>query len=161
MHAGSLTRPSPWTRNVDGFLEGLSALHFSGGGGPNEAAIAGGLAEALVMFPKPTPTGTGTETETDQVQDHNARERHCILVAASNPVLFRTAVQIPIISNGQFSSGTQTRWTLADAQDVAKLYAECSVSLSVISPKQFPKLREIYNAVQITNTLFVLFLELN
>ncbi|KAL6177901.1 hypothetical protein ACLB2K_049422 [Fragaria x ananassa] len=157
-NSGCLMQASPWTRNVEGFLGWLSALHFSGGGGSHDAAIAEGLAEALVMFPKPTPTATGTisgtetgtgsetETETDRVQDHNARERHCILVAASNPMLIPTYVQVPLISNGQFSPSTKTRMTLADAQDVAKLYAECSASLSVISPKQFTKLREIYNA---------------
>lgn len=40
---------SPWTRNVEGFLGWLSALHFSGGGGSHDAAIAEGLAEALVV----------------------------------------------------------------------------------------------------------------
>ncbi|KAL6175344.1 hypothetical protein ACLB2K_051985 [Fragaria x ananassa] len=131
-NSGCLMQASPWTRNVEGFLGWLSALHFSGGGGSHDAAIAEGLAEALVMFPKPTPTATGTisgtETgtgsETDRVQDHNARERHCILVAASNPMLIPTYVQVPWISNGQFSPGTKTRMALADAQDVAKLYAE-------------------------------------
>lgn len=78
------------------------------------------------MFPKPTPTGT--ETETDQVQDHFiAGERHCILVAASNPMLIPTAVSLPIISNGQFSSGTNIQLSLADAQTVAKSYAQVNI----------------------------------
>lgn len=49
MHAGCLVQASHLTTDVDGFLGSLSALRFSGGGGPNEAAIAEGLAEALVV----------------------------------------------------------------------------------------------------------------
>lgn len=76
------------------------------------------------MFPKHTPTGT----ETDQAQDHFiAGERHCILVAASNPMLIPTAVSMPIISNGQFSSGTNIQLSLADAQTVAKAYAQVNI----------------------------------
>jgi len=37
--------------------------------------------------------------------------------------------------------------SIADAETVAKSFAQCSVSLSVISPKQLPTLKAIYNAV--------------
>lgn len=49
MHAGCLVQASHLTTDVDSFLGSLSALRFSGGGGPTEAAIAEGLAEALVV----------------------------------------------------------------------------------------------------------------
>lgn len=47
-HAACLLQRSGWTRNLEVFLEWLSALRFEGGGF-GEAAIADGLAEALMV----------------------------------------------------------------------------------------------------------------
>lgn len=46
--AASLVQRSGWTRDVDIFVQWLLALPF-GGGGFNDAAIAEGLAEALMV----------------------------------------------------------------------------------------------------------------
>ena len=40
---------------------------------------------------------------------------------------------------------SQTESRLSDAEAVAKSFAQCSVSLSVICPKQLPKLKSVYN----------------
>ncbi|KAH9315689.1 hypothetical protein KI387_024316 [Taxus chinensis] len=49
-----------------------------------------------------------------------------------------------LMQNG--NSEFQTPQWLADAETVAKSYAQSFVSLSVIAPKQLPKLRSVYNA---------------
>lgn len=46
--AACLVQRSGWTRDIDLFLHWLTSLHF-GGGGFNDAAIAEGLAEALMV----------------------------------------------------------------------------------------------------------------
>lgn len=46
--AGCLVQRSGWTRDIDNFLQWLSAVPFSGGGF-NDAAIAEGLSEALMV----------------------------------------------------------------------------------------------------------------
>lgn len=46
--AACLVQRSGWTRDIDLFLQWLSSIHF-GGGGFNDAAIAEGLAEALMV----------------------------------------------------------------------------------------------------------------
>lgn len=48
LSAASLVQRSGWTKDVDIFLQWLSAIPF-GGGGFNDAAIAEGLAEALMV----------------------------------------------------------------------------------------------------------------
>ncbi|OVA05026.1 Mediator complex [Macleaya cordata] len=134
--SGCLVQRSGWTRDVDIFLQWLSGIPFSGGGF-SDAAIGEGLSEALMMFPL-VPNGS------QNVDGH----KHCILVAASNPYPLPTPVFLPQISNLDQSenSEVQTESRLSDAETVAKTFSQCSVSLSVISPKQLPKLRGIYNA---------------
>ncbi|KAF8396359.1 hypothetical protein HHK36_017976 [Tetracentron sinense] len=113
----------------------LSAIPFTGGGF-SEAAIGEGLAEALIMFSM-APNGRQTQQNVDG-------QRHCILVAASNPYPLPTPVFRPQIQNLEQSENikVQTENHLSDAETVAKSFAQCLVSLSIISPKQIPKLRE-------------------
>lgn len=47
-YAACLVQRSGWTKDMDTFLQWLSAIPFSGGGF-NDAAVAEGLAEALVV----------------------------------------------------------------------------------------------------------------
>ncbi|KAI7727500.1 hypothetical protein M8C21_001516, partial [Ambrosia artemisiifolia] len=126
-----LVHRSGWTRNVDYFLEWLSCMHFSGGGFC-DAAIAEGLAEVLMMCPPPN----GTE-----IQPTEALQRHCVLVAASNPYPLPTPVFRP-----PKKSDMQSESRLSDAETVAKSFPQSGVSLSVICPRQLPKLKAIYNA---------------
>ncbi|KAF5745288.1 PHYTOCHROME AND FLOWERING TIME 1 family protein [Tripterygium wilfordii] len=132
-YAACLVQRSGWTRNVDTFLQWLSAIPFSGGGF-NDAAIAEGLSEALMMFPI-SPSGIECQ-------------RHCILVAASNPYPLPTPVYRPQLQNLERGENieAETENHLSDAETLAKSFAQCSVSLSIICPKQLPKLRAIYNA---------------
>ncbi|KAL5972608.1 hypothetical protein ACLOJK_039413 [Asimina triloba] len=151
-----LVQRSAWTRDVDVFFQWLSALRFSGGGF-GEAAIAEGLAEALMMFSVPA-NGSQTQPNIDG-------QKHCILVAASNPYTLPTPVSKPTAQNLEKNDSleAQSESFLADAETLAKSfpqvvqiccrwfpsfygYAVCLVSLSVISPKQLPKLRAIYHA---------------
>ncbi|RVX14263.1 hypothetical protein VitviT2T_025919 [Vitis vinifera] len=138
-YSGFLTQDSRTTRSMGTFLQWLSAISFSGDG-YDDLAIAEGLADALLMFPR-HPHGT-------QTQQRLLGRRHCILVAASNPFPFPIPVHLPKIQNlqGAQISGATTEFSLADPNMVAKLFTQCCVSLSVISPKQLPKLREIYNS---------------
>ncbi|KAL6319536.1 hypothetical protein AAG906_014212 [Vitis piasezkii] len=118
-YSGFLTQDSRTTRSMGTFLQWLSAISFSGDG-YDDLAIAEGLADALLMFPR-HPHGT-------QTQQRLLGRRHCILVAASNPSLS------PFLS------------TSPKSKICKALKFLCCVSLSVISPKQLPKLREIYNS---------------
>ncbi|KAJ7954068.1 mediator of RNA polymerase II transcription subunit 25 [Quillaja saponaria] len=138
-YSGCLVQKSGWIRDMDTFLQWLSAVPFSGGGF-NDAAIAEGLAEALMMFPH-SQSGTQTQQNVD-------RQHHCILVAASNPYRLQTPVFIPKLKNLEQSESVvpELERCLYDAMDVSKEFAQCSVSLSVICPKQLPNLRDIYNA---------------
>ncbi|KAI3714407.1 hypothetical protein L1987_73008 [Smallanthus sonchifolius] len=126
-----LTVRSGWARNVDYFLEWLSCMHFSGGGFC-DAAIAEGLAEVLMMCPPPN----GTQTLPTEVF-----QRHCILVAASNPYPLPMPVYRPPNKNEMWLESR-----LSDAETVAKSFPHSCISLSVICPKQLPKLKAIYNA---------------
>uniref|UniRef100_A0A5B7AVZ0 Mediator of RNA polymerase II transcription subunit 25 n=1 Tax=Davidia involucrata TaxID=16924 RepID=A0A5B7AVZ0_DAVIN len=137
-YSACLVQQSGWTKDVDIFLQWLSAIPFAGGGF-NDAAIAEGLAEALMMFS--TINGSQTQLNVDG-------QRHCILVAASNPYPLPTPVYRPQMQNLEQSENieTQTESCLYDAETVAKSFAQSSVSLSVICPKQLPKLKAIYNA---------------
>ncbi|KAL5726291.1 hypothetical protein ACHQM5_009345 [Ranunculus cassubicifolius] len=135
-YSAFLVQRSGWTKNVDLFLHWLSSISFTGGGF-SDVAIAEGLAEALNMFPLAT---SGTQS----LDVH----KHCILVAASNPYPLPTPVYQPKIPNTEQGENIEvvTESCLADAETLAKSFAKCSFSLSVISPKQLPKLRAIYNA---------------
>ncbi|PIA39647.1 hypothetical protein AQUCO_02600241v1 [Aquilegia coerulea] len=138
-YSACLVQRSGWTKNVDLFLQWLSSISFTGGGF-SDVAIAEGLSEALMMFPL-APTGSATQS----VDGHN---KHCILVAASNPYPLPTPVyrpKIPKMEQGE-DNEQSSESCLADAETVAKSFSKCSLSLSVISPKQLPKLRAIYNA---------------
>ncbi|GJW29234.1 mediator of RNA polymerase II transcription subunit 25 isoform X1, partial [Tanacetum coccineum] len=126
-----LVQRSGWTRSVDYFLEWLSAINFSGGGFC-EAAIAEGLAEVLMMCPSPIE---------NQTQQNEGLQRHCILVAASNPYPLPTRVYRP-----PNKTETHQKIHLFDAETVAKSFPQSCVSLSVICPRQLPKLKAIYNA---------------
>lgn len=107
-------------------------------------------------------------------------QRHCILVAASNPFPLPTPVYRPQPQNLEQNdvSEKQPDSHLSDAETLAKSFAQVlvkvpsaiaiwsrnpynislsslkyrfvlqgSISLSVVCPKQLPKLRAIYNAV--------------
>ncbi|EXC06056.1 hypothetical protein L484_009967 [Morus notabilis] len=134
-----LVQRSGWTRDIDNYLQWLSAIPFSGGGF-NDAAIAEGLSEALMMFP--------SMQNGNQSQPNMDCQRHCILISASNPHPLSTPVFRPQVQNLEQSENIdgQTENRLSDAETIAKSFAQCLVSLSVISPKQLPKLRAIYNA---------------
>ncbi|KAA3488324.1 mediator of RNA polymerase II transcription subunit 25-like isoform X2 [Gossypium australe] len=138
-YCACLVQRSGWTKDVDIFLQWLSAIPFSGGGF-NDAAIAEGLSEALMMFPIAS-NGNQTPQNVDG-------QRHCILVAASNPYPLPTPVYRPQIQNLEQveHSEAQTESRLSDAETVARSFAQCSVSLSVICPKQLAKLKAIYSA---------------
>ncbi|KAL7001213.1 Mediator of RNA polymerase II transcription subunit 25 [Sarracenia purpurea var. burkii] len=137
-YSACLVQRSGWTRDVDIFLQWLSALPFIGGGF-NDAAIAEGLGEAIMMF-----SGVSGSQTQQNVDGH----RHCILVAASNPYPLPTPVYRPKLQNLEQGESieAQTESRLSDAETVAKSFAQCSVSLSVICPKQLQKLKAIYNA---------------
>lgn len=136
-YSAFLVQRSGWTRDMDIFFQWLSAIPF-GGGGFNDAAIAEGLAEALMMFSFPS----GSQNQNMDGQ------RHCILVAASNPFPLPTPVYRPQPQNLEQNdvSEKQPDSHLSDAETLAKSFAQGSISLSVICPKQLPKLRAIYNA---------------
>ncbi|KAJ8445284.1 hypothetical protein Cgig2_024490 [Carnegiea gigantea] len=138
-YSASLVQRSGWTRDVDNFLGWLSSLSFSGGGW-NDVATAEGLAEALMMFAVPQ--------NGYKAQQSLEGKRHCVLVSASNPYPLPTPVYRPAIENlEQGENGeAQTENLLYDAETVAKWFGQCSVSLSIICPKQLPKLKSIYNA---------------
>ncbi|XP_016463001.1 mediator of RNA polymerase II transcription subunit 25 isoform X2 [Nicotiana tabacum] len=137
-HGACLVRRSGWTTDIDMFFQWLSAIPFSGGGF-NDAAVAESLAEALTMF---------SSLNGSQTQQNVDGQRHCILIAASNPYPLPTPVYHPHMQNVEQSGNIEahTANRLSDAETVAKEFPQCSVSLSVICPKQLPKLRAIYNA---------------
>ncbi|XP_073131430.1 mediator of RNA polymerase II transcription subunit 25 isoform X2 [Henckelia pumila] len=136
-YSAFLVQRSGWTRDMDIFFQWLSAIPF-GGGGFSDAAIAEGLAEALMMFSYPS----GNQNQNMDGQ------RHCILVAASNPCPLPTPVYRPQPQNldQNDASEKQPDSHLSDAETLAKSFAQGSISLSVVCPKQLPKLRAIYNA---------------
>ncbi|KAI3699196.1 hypothetical protein L2E82_43318 [Cichorium intybus] len=126
--AACLAHRSSWTNDMDMFLEWLSTITFSRGSF-SDAAIAEGLAEVLMMFPS--------------VHGRQNHERHCILVAASNPYPWPTAVyKLPDYL------GTRSESHSSDAKTVAKYFKLCRVSLSVISPRKLPELKAIYDAAK-------------
>ncbi|KAJ6431887.1 hypothetical protein OIU84_019210 [Salix udensis] len=92
------------------------------------------------MFPI-DPNGSQNQTNIDG-------QRNCILIAASNPHPLPTPVYRPQTQNLEQTENidAQNESRLSDAETVAKSFPQFSVSLSVICPKQLPKLRSIYNA---------------
>ncbi|KAL1551234.1 Mediator of RNA polymerase II transcription subunit 25 [Salvia divinorum] len=135
-YSACLVQRSGWTRDMDLLFHWLSAIPFAGGGF-NDAAIAEGLAEALMMF----SAATGNQNQNTESQ------RHCILVAASNPYPLPTPVYRPQSQHKEQSDNeTPTDNRLSDAEAIAKSFAQCAISLSVICPKKLPKLGDIYNA---------------
>ncbi|KAK1303080.1 Mediator of RNA polymerase II transcription subunit 25 [Acorus calamus] len=136
-YSACLVQRSGWTKDIDLFLQWLSAISFSGGGF-SEAAIAEGLAEALNMF--------SLNSDASKIQQNMEGQKHCVLVAASNPYPLPTPVpRPPQCLEQNEKTDTQTESRLADAETVAKSFSQCAVSLSVLSPKQLPKLKMIYN----------------
>uniref|UniRef100_M4E7I2 Mediator of RNA polymerase II transcription subunit 25 n=1 Tax=Brassica campestris TaxID=3711 RepID=M4E7I2_BRACM len=136
-YCACLVQRSGWTKDVNIFLRWLSSIQFAGGGF-NEAATAEGLAEALMMFSPPS----------GQAQPSNDLKRHCILITASNPYSLPTPVYRPKLQNPErYENGhAQSESRLSDAETVASYFSRCSVSLSVVCPKQLPKIRALYNA---------------
>ncbi|KAJ1385276.1 Mediator complex, subunit Med25, von Willebrand factor type A [Sesbania bispinosa] len=137
-YSGCLVQRTGWTRDPDVFCTWLSAIPFTGGGF-NDAAIAEGLAEALMMFPNSQSGGPN--------QQNVDMHKHCILVAASNPYPLQTPVYIPRLQNLEQSETIESDPgnRLYDAEAVAKAFPQFSISLSVICPKQLPKVKVIYN----------------
>ncbi|PHU19693.1 Mediator of RNA polymerase II transcription subunit 25 [Capsicum chinense] len=137
-YSACLVQRSGWTRDMDTFFQWLSAIPFSGGGF-NDAAVAEGLAEALMMF---------SSLNGNQSRQNMEGKRHCILISASNPYPLPTPVYRPqmqkLEQNENIEAQTDSR--LSDAETVAKAFPQCSISLSVICPKKLPKLRAIYDA---------------
>ncbi|XP_038892144.1 mediator of RNA polymerase II transcription subunit 25 isoform X2 [Benincasa hispida] len=131
-YCGCLVQRTGWTRDVDIFTQWLSAIPFSGGGF-SDGAIAEGLAEALM------PNG-GQNQQTMDMQ------KHCILVAASNPYPLPTPVYRPAVQNLEQHDNGEPGSSQSYAETVAKSFSQCFISLSVICPKQLPKLRAIYTA---------------
>ncbi|KAG6601303.1 Mediator of RNA polymerase II transcription subunit 25, partial [Cucurbita argyrosperma subsp. sororia] len=136
-YCGCLVQRTGWTRDVDIFIQWLSAIPFSGGGF-SDAAIAEGLAEALMMFP--------TQQNGGQNQQTMDMQKHCILVAASNPYPLPTPVYRPAVQNLEQHDNVEPGSSQSYAETVAKSFPQCFISLSVICPKQLPKLRAIYTA---------------
>ncbi|OIW04658.1 hypothetical protein TanjilG_07793 [Lupinus angustifolius] len=138
-YSGCLVQRTGWTRDPDVFFLWLSAIPFTGGGF-NDAAIAEGLSEALMMFPNSQSGGPNQQN----VDTH----RHCILVSASNPYPLQTPVYIPRLQNLEQSESIDLdpASRLYDAEAVAKAFPQLSVSLSVICAKQLPKVKAIYNS---------------
>ncbi|GJZ27430.1 mediator of RNA polymerase II transcription subunit 25 isoform X2 [Tanacetum coccineum] len=113
--AAWLLHQTDWTNDVNCFFKWLSAIIEFSADGFRHAAIAEGLAQALMFYhDKMCRSLNGSQNV--------GLQRHCILVAASNP---------------------DSR--PPDAEKVAKSFPQSFVSLSVICPMQLPKLRAIYN----------------
>ncbi|KAI4357851.1 hypothetical protein L6164_001774 [Bauhinia variegata] len=138
-YSGCLVQRTGWTRDPDVFFSWLSTVPFCGGGF-NDAAVAEGLSESLMMFPNSQSGG--------QNQQNVDLQKHCILVAASNPYPLQTPVYVPQPQNLEQSETIDSNLgnRLYDAEAVAKAFPQLSVSLSVICPKQLTKVRAVYNA---------------
>jgi len=129
-----LVQRSGWTRDPEVFLDWLSSISFSGGGF-NDAAVAEGLAEALMMF-SPSQSESPNQKNVDMPM-------HCILVAASNPYPLKRPIYVPKKNESIDSeSGNQ----FYDAEAVAKAFPQFFISLSVICPRNLLKIKAIYNA---------------
>ncbi|KAF5940219.1 hypothetical protein HYC85_021386 [Camellia sinensis] len=115
-YSACLVQRTGWTRDVDIFLQWLSALPFAGGGF-NDAAIAEGLGEAIMMLSPPSGS---------QAQQNVDGQRHCILIAASNPYPLPTPVYRPKLQNLEQGENmeAQTESRLSDAEMVAKSFGQ-------------------------------------
>ncbi|KAM7271676.1 hypothetical protein ACFE04_030890 [Oxalis oulophora] len=125
-----------WTKNPDTFLKWMASIPFCAGD-VNYAETTEGLSEAVRMFED--------FSNAIQPQQRANVQKHCILVAASNP----NPLPIPVNKPRRVQSDNkelQIGSCLADAEAIAKFFPQISVSLSVICPKQLPKLRAIYDA---------------
>ncbi|KAF3958364.1 hypothetical protein CMV_016722 [Castanea mollissima] len=123
---GLKVRRSGWSRDMEKFIEWLLAFDFEGCGQDN-AAIAEGLADALVMFPKPA---NGTEAG-----QYFLGERHCILVAASNPYPIPSQLELPKISDG--FCGVETYLSTTDAKIVAEMFIQGNDSHNGTDPSLY------------------------
>ncbi|KAH7569865.1 hypothetical protein JRO89_XS05G0010000 [Xanthoceras sorbifolium] len=145
-----LVQRSGWTKDVDIFLQWLSSIPFAGGGF-NDAAIAEGLSEALMlsmcmclssifylfndsftqMFSN-APNGS----QNQQIVDG---QMHCILVAASNPHPLPTPVYRPQMQNLE-----QSENVVAQTESDLLLLFCCSVLFLYLSYVQnsFQKLEQ-------------------
>ncbi|KAJ8773075.1 hypothetical protein K2173_028252 [Erythroxylum novogranatense] len=142
---GPGTLPSGRTTDVDVYLNWLSNLTFDVSCDINSFAIGDCLAYALLeMF--------GMKHNDDH--DQYGGERHCILVAASNPFgstdLQRTGSCI----------GTKRKRTDAESMAEYCRKVQLDVSLSVISPIDIPIFKKIYYAVN-ANILFRIIMQAN
>ncbi|KAD3642347.1 hypothetical protein E3N88_31571 [Mikania micrantha] len=96
------------------FLEWLSCMHFSGGGFC-DAAIAEGLDEVLMIY---------HSLDGNQTHPTKVLQRHCILVAASNPYPLPTPVYQP-----PNKSEMQSECSLSDAETLAKYFPQACAAL--------------------------------
>ncbi|KAG5068625.1 hypothetical protein JHK85_001002 [Glycine max] len=96
----------------------------------------------------PNPIMFPNSQSGDPNQQNVEIHQHCILVAASNPYPLRTPICVPQLQNLEQSETIESfpGNCLYDAEAVAKAFPQFSISLSVICPKQLPKIKAIYNA---------------
>ncbi|XP_057447092.1 mediator of RNA polymerase II transcription subunit 25-like isoform X2 [Lotus japonicus] len=134
--AGYTVRFVEWTKDVNRFLQALSSLSFNGNS-QDQYTMADGLAEALMMFLKPFNYIMTKE-------EYNSAERHCLLVTAGDPIPRRMLVSMPSIREGQVV-GPHEKDCMADFLEVAKMFVQLSVSLSVITPNESLIFRAIFN----------------
>ncbi|KAK4410344.1 Mediator of RNA polymerase II transcription subunit [Sesamum angolense] len=123
-YSACIVQRSGWTRDMDIFFQWLSAIPFAGGGF-NDAAIAEGLAEALLHSPDVLfPNGSQNQKVDGQ--------RHCILVAASNPYPLPTPVYRPQPQSLEQSDNIESQPDnrLSDAEALAKSFAQVLVKVS-------------------------------
>ncbi|XP_015158521.1 mediator of RNA polymerase II transcription subunit 25 isoform X3 [Solanum tuberosum] len=114
-----MLQKSGWTKDIDLFFQWLSALPFSGGGF-NDVAAAEGLAEALMMF--------------SSLKNADG-QRHCILVAASNPYPLPRRVYYPAMLNlEQSDNEAHTSLRLADAETVARAFPQGKCDRQAAAP---------------------------
>eukprot|EP00897_Mesotaenium_endlicherianum_P001875 jgi/Mesen1/1715/ME000138S00579 len=138
-----MLQQSGWTDDMDLFLRHLASIQF-GGGGFGETPVAEALAEALLMC---CPDSAGTPAPAQGID----RLKHVVLVAASPPHRLPTPLPRPPLVALQANQATtvsgeaEQAWWLADAASLAQSFPQCAVSLSIISPRQMPALRTVYN----------------
>ncbi|KAC9456378.1 hypothetical protein E3N88_45798 [Mikania micrantha] len=118
-YSSCLVKRSSWARNVNHFLEWLSCMHFSGGGFC-DAAIAEGLDEVLMIY---------HSLDGNQTHPTKVLQRHCILVAASNPYPLPTPVYQP-----PNKSEMQSECSLSDAETLAKYFPQGKRNPSATTP---------------------------
>ncbi|OIV97408.1 hypothetical protein TanjilG_16169 [Lupinus angustifolius] len=94
----------------------LSCLAFNGDN-LSQYAMAEGLAEALMMYTKPFNGSSTTE-------DYYDGEKHCILVAAGNPVPLKMLVTVPRVLDGKLVLGRLQQNIEADFLEVTQLFTQ-------------------------------------